>query len=82
MVPHYYSETIWLSVITNISIPEPVLKKKSNLIAYHCVRKAVAMNEILPTYVNTKLNTSDILMKVLPNGEQRDNIVRSILWGI
>jgi hypothetical protein len=46
------------------------LKKKSNSIAYHCVREAVAMGEILPEYVNTKLNVSDILTKVLPNGEQ------------
>ena len=71
-----------MSVITNISIPESVLKKKSNSIAYHCVREAVAMKEILPAYVNTKLNTSDILTKVLPNGELRDAIVRSILWDI
>jgi hypothetical protein len=71
-----------MSVITNISIPESVLKKKSNAIAYHCVHKAVAMGEILPAYVNTKLNTSDILTKVLPNGELRDKIVRSVLWDI
>jgi hypothetical protein len=71
-----------MSVITNISIPESVLKKKSNSIAYHCVREAVAMGEILPAYVNTKLNTSDILTKVLPHGELRDAIVRSILWDI
>jgi hypothetical protein len=71
-----------MSVITNISIPESVLKKKSNSIAYHCVREAVDMNKILPAYVNTKLNTSDMLTKVLPNGEQQDNIVRSILWDI
>jgi hypothetical protein len=71
-----------MSVITNISIPESVLKKKSNSIAYHCVREAVAMGEILPAYVNTKLNVSDILTKVLPNGEQRDTIVGCILWDI
>ena len=71
-----------MSVITNISIPESVLKKKSNSIAYHCVREAVAMGEILPAYVNTKLNTSDILTKVLPSGELRDGIVRSVLWDI
>jgi hypothetical protein len=71
-----------MSVITNISIPDSVLKKKSNSIAYHCVREAVAMGEILPAYVNTKSNTSDILTKVLPNGELRDKIVRSVLWDI
>ena len=71
-----------MSVITNITVPESVLRKKSNSIAYHCVREAVAMKEILPAYVNTKSNTSDILKKVLPNGELRDRIVRSILWDI
>jgi hypothetical protein len=71
-----------MSVITHISIPESVLKKKSNSIAYHCVCEAIAMSEILPAYVNSKLNTSNILMKVLPNGELQDKIVRSILWDI
>jgi hypothetical protein len=71
-----------MSVITNISIPESVSKKKSNSIAYHCVREVAAMGEILPAYVNTKLNTSDILTKVLPSGKLRDTIVRSILWDI
>jgi hypothetical protein len=65
-----------MSVITNTSIPESVLKKKSNSITYCCVREAVAMGEILPAYVDTMLNTSDILTKVLPNGELRDKIVR------
>jgi hypothetical protein len=37
-----------MSVIMNISIPESVLKKKSNSIAYHCVREAVAMGESFP----------------------------------
>ena len=71
-----------MSVITNIAVPEFVLRKKSNMIAYHCVREAVGMKEVLPAYVNTKSNTSDILTKVLPNGELRDKIVRSILWDI
>jgi hypothetical protein len=52
-----------MSVKTNISIPESVLKKKRNPIAYHCVREAVAMCDILPAYVNTKLNTADILTR-------------------
>jgi hypothetical protein len=63
-----------MSIITNISIPEYVLKKKSNSIAYHCVREPVALGETLPAYVNRKLNTSDILTKVLPNGELRDKL--------
>ena len=71
-----------MSVISIITVPESVLREKSNPIAYHCVREAVAMKEILPAYVNTKSNTSDILTKVLSNGELRDKIVRSIIWDI
>jgi hypothetical protein len=33
-----------MSVITNISIPESILKRNSNSIACHCVREAVAMD--------------------------------------
>jgi hypothetical protein len=71
-----------MSVVTNVSTPESVLKKKSNSIACHCVREAVAMGEIPPACVNTKLNASDVLTKVPPNGELRDGIVRSVLWDI
>ena len=70
-----------MSVNINITVPESVLRKKSNSIAYNCVREVVAMKEVLPAYVNTKLNTSDILTKALPNGELRDKIVRSIRSG-
>ena len=58
-----------MSVVANVSVTESVLKKKSNSIACHCVREAVAVGEILPACVNTKFNASDILTKVLPNGE-------------
>ena len=62
-----------MSVVMNITVPKSVLRKKSNLIAYHCVGEAIAMKEILLAYVKTtKTNTSDILTKVLPNGVLRD----------
>ena len=35
-----------MSVVTNSSKPESTLKRKSNLICYHGVREAVAMNEV------------------------------------
>ena len=41
-----------MSVITNITVPESILRKKSNSIAYRCAREVVAMKEILPAYVN------------------------------
>jgi hypothetical protein len=39
-----------MSVVCNTTAPESTLKKKSNAIAYHCVREAVAMKEILIAY--------------------------------
>jgi hypothetical protein len=39
-----------MSVIHNIQHPEPMLKKKSNLICYHAVRELVAFGESLKEY--------------------------------
>jgi hypothetical protein len=72
-----------MSVVTNILIPESVLKKKSNSIPCHCIHDAVAMKEIIPACVNRKKhNASDILTKALPNGKLQDAIVRLVLWDI
>ena len=59
-----------------------MLKKKSNSIAYHAVREAVAMGEILITYVNTDDNIADVMTKVLPAGARRDNLIQAMLWDI
>jgi hypothetical protein len=59
-----------------------MLKKKSNSIAYHAVREAVAMGEILIAYISTDNNIADIMTKVLPGGERRDRLVQSLLWDI
>jgi hypothetical protein len=50
------------SVVYNTMMPESTLKKKSNSIAYHCVREAVAvaMGEIMITYEPTETNVSDL----------------------
>ena len=66
------------SVLKNGSLPDSVLKKKSNSIAYNFVREGVAMNEWLLAYVNTKENLADFLTKPLP-AEQRMKLVRRIL---
>ena len=70
------------SVICNTTVPESMLKKKSNSIAYHAVREAVAMGEILITYVNTDDNIADVMTKVLPAGARRDNLIQAMLWDI
>ena len=70
------------SVVANVSKAESVLKKKSNAIAYHAVREAVAMKEILIGYVNTDLNVADIMTKVLPGGARRTNLIERLMWDI
>jgi hypothetical protein len=54
------------SVIANSSRPESLLKKKSNAIAYHAVREACTMKEILICYMKTDDNVADIMTKLLP----------------
>ena len=46
---YFYGDN--MSVINNAQKPESVLRKKSNSICYHAVRKAVAMGELLAAHV-------------------------------
>ena len=59
-----------------------MLKKKSNSIAYHAVREAVAMKEILICYISTDKNVADIMTKVLPVGQRITDLVEMLLWDI
>jgi hypothetical protein len=68
------------SVISNTTAPESQLKKKSNSIAYHCVRESVASGELLTAYENTEANVSDIMTKCLSGGERRTKLVRRVLY--
>jgi hypothetical protein len=67
------------SVLANTTIPDSVLKKKSQSIAYHFVREGSARDEWRTAYVNTHENESDLLTKVLPYGEKRKDFVRRLL---
>jgi hypothetical protein len=71
-----------MSVVNNTTSPESMLKKKSNSIAYHAVREAVAMGEILIAYIPTDDNVADVLTKALPGGERRDRLIQGLLWDI
>jgi len=53
-----------MSVVNNTSLPESVLKKKSNSIAYHYVRSKCAEDILRITYEKTKTNLAGILTKV------------------
>ena len=70
------------SVLWNTSVPDSMIKKKSNSIAYHFVREGCARNEWRTTYVKTGQNSSDVLTKSLPSGEDRKRKVRWILYDI
>ena len=67
------------SVLFNRTIPDSVLKKKFQSIAYHFVHKGAAQDEWRTAYVNTHDNPADLLTKSLPAGEKRHGFVRMIL---
>jgi hypothetical protein len=70
------------SVLANTTIPDSVLKKKSQSIAYHFIREGCARDEWRTTYVSTHDNESDLLTKVLPHGEKRKKFVKNLLHHI
>ena len=70
------------SVLANTTVPDSMLKKKSQSIAYHFIREGVARDEWRTAYVNTNENEADLLTKVLPYGEKRRLFVRRILHHI
>ena len=63
------------SVLANTTIPDSMLKKKSQSIAYHFVREEAARDEWQTTYVNTHENEADLLTKQLPSDEKRKSFV-------
>lgn len=71
-----------MSVLHNMTNPESTLKKKSNSIAYHLVREAVAMDEMRTGYVKTDNNYADLMTKPLPKGERRERLIRGLMWDI
>jgi hypothetical protein len=69
-------------VVINSSSPASTLKKKSNSIAFHCVRESVAKDEQRVAYENTKTNLSSLLTKPLNGEMQRDYLISKILHDI
>ena len=70
------------SVLKNASLPDSVLKKKSNSIAYNFVREGSAMDEWRTSYINTQENVDDMLTKPLASGEKRTKFIRKVLYHI
>ena len=67
------------SVLSNTSIPESTLKKKSPIIAYHMIREGAAKDKWRTNYVNTNDNDAELLTKKLPSGEKRKGFLRQLL---
>jgi hypothetical protein len=70
------------SVLASCGIPDSILKKKSQSIAYHFVREGAARGEWRTSYVNTHDNEADLLTKLLPSGEKRRGFVAKLLHHI
>ena len=70
------------SVLASCGIPDSILKKKSQSIAYHFVREGAARDEWRTSYVNTHDNEADLLTKLLPSGEKRKSFVARVLHHI
>ena len=70
------------SVLVSCGIPDSILKKKSQSIAYHFVREGAARDEWRTSYVNTHDNEADLLTKLLPSGEKRKSFVARVLHHI
>jgi hypothetical protein len=68
-----------MSVVANITLPESTLKKKSNSIAYHFTREAVACDILQIVYENSKTNKVDILTKT-HTGVEREWQTSGILF--
>ena len=69
------------SQVTNSSVPESTLKKKSHSICYHAIRESVAMGESRVTHFGTNDNLSDPLTKCT-FGAKRRRLLGNVLYDI
>jgi hypothetical protein len=68
-----------MSVVLNSSVPESMLKKKSNSIAYHYVRERAASGAVVISKEPTGTNVADMLTKTQP-GPVRTRLVQMVLY--
>ena len=68
-----------LSVLANTTMPESMLKKKTQSIPYHFVQEGCACDEWRNAYISTHENVAEILTKPLPSGEKRWKFARMLL---
>jgi hypothetical protein len=68
-----------MSVVHNTQRPESVLKKKSNSLCYHIVRKSAVMVESIIGHLPSVENPSDICTRVVAGGQKRNHLIRLLL---
>jgi len=68
-----------MSVVKNTSVPESMLKKKSNSIAYHYVRSKAAADIIRIGYESTQSNLADMLTKI-QTGPERKRLASKVMF--
>ena len=68
-----------MSVITNSSVPESMLKKKSNSIAFHFCREESAKGTVVISYEPSQTNLADMLTKI-QGGMERQKLVQRVLF--
>jgi len=56
-----------LSIVTNTTLPSSTLKKKHQAICYHQVRECISAKIICFIHIDSTINTSDALTKLLPS---------------
>ena len=71
-----------MSALHNTTSRESTLKKKSNSIACHFAREAVAMGELLMGHCPSDENLADSMTKVSPGGDRRDALVSRAMHDI
>jgi hypothetical protein len=59
--------------------PASILKKQSNSICHHVVRKSAAMGKTIIGHVPSVENPDDICTKVAPYGQMRKHLIRRLL---
>ena len=69
-------------VLSNTTMPQLMLKKKSNYITYHFLREGTASDKWRATYINTNDNKCDLLTKPLLYGEKRTKFCKMLLYDI
>ena len=60
------------SAVLNLSVPESMLKKKSNAIAYHYMHGSVAVKEQVLAHKSSETNLADLMIKCLPSRDKQN----------